>query len=109
MPQTVDFQAFLDSAPDWHKQLTTSPRPPADQLHAVWEKSCKEQELGILREWHDEEFFDAKFGRGRWRAMKRFAVWQPNANDWRVIDNGLSSDHNDAVQAYKRSTQLRPH
>ena len=68
----------------------------------MWEKSCKEQELDILQDWHDEEFFDAKFGKGRWRAMKRFAVWQPNANDWRVIDNGLSSDHNDVVQAYEK-------
>ena len=39
-------------------------------------------------------FFDKKFGKGRWRAMPRFALWQVHNSKWRAIDNGKASLHN---------------
>ena len=64
VPQTVDFQAFPDGAPDWHKQLIMALRPPADQLHAVWGKRVARARAWHFADWHDKDFFDAKLGRG---------------------------------------------
>ena len=72
-------------------------------------RSEKEQALTILGPWQDRAYFDAKCPQG-WRAMKRFAVWQDNAQDFRVIDNGLSNGINSAASMNEKihttSTQV---
>ena len=39
---------------------------------------------------------DKKYGKGKWRALKRFALWQAHHESWRVIDNGRTSLTNDS-------------
>eukprot|EP00972_Heterocapsa_arctica_P081194 11965493-Heterocapsa_arctica.AAC.1 len=60
--------------------------PPEEQVQAIWTKTVKEQELGVLGPFHTRDFCDSEFGADGWRALKRFAVKQHG--DWRVIDNG---------------------
>ena len=50
---------------------------------------------------------DTLYGPNGYRAMKRFAAWQAGAQDYRVIDNGLSSSSGLRLRTVYRS-QLSP-
>ena len=93
---------FAQSCELWVQELLSMPPPKKEQLHAVWEKCVKEQDMGILGPWHSAPEMDAKFGKGAWRPLKRFAVFEAAKQKWRAIDNGRSSGHNDAVDLFER-------
>ena len=42
---------------------------------------------------------DANCGKGEWRAMVRFALWQDGRQKWRLIDNGRTGRHNGVCRA----------
>jgi hypothetical protein len=93
---------LLQSSPEYHAALIARNAPPAEQVEAVITKCEKEQKAGILGDWHSKEFFNVKYGEKGWRGMPRFPVWQSNSEDWRVIDNGLASGHNEVMSFLER-------
>ncbi len=99
---TVELEEFLQGADCWNASLVQAAPPKAEQAQVIWDKSAKEQEVGVLGQWQSKDFFDQRFGRGCWRALKRFAVYQAGHESWRVIDNGLSSSHNDTARLLER-------
>ena len=62
----------------------------------MFEQSKAEQESQIIGPLREKAELDAKYGKGAWRAMVRFALWQDTRQKWRLIDNGRTSRHNDA-------------
>ena len=42
----------------------------------------------ILFGFYTYDQMNSGWGRGKWRAMQRFALWQQGHEAWRVIDNG---------------------
>jgi hypothetical protein len=54
----MDIKHFMNTARDWHDTLVALPPPKTETMTVVFEKSKKEQELGILGDWHPREFFD---------------------------------------------------
>ena len=98
---TRDVEGVLASADEWLMSLLALSRPKAEQVAAIWTKPETEQKLvGILGQWHDKSYFDRY--NERWRAMKRFAVWQEGSQEFRVIDNGLSNGANAAMELVER-------
>ena len=94
-------EELLASSIEWVDSIEARPPPRDEIVQAVWAKSEQERlERKFLRGWFTRAEMDAKFGRGRWRPLVRFAVSQ--GDKWRVIDNGRSSQHNSSVQTEER-------
>ena len=45
---------------------------------------------------------DKEFGKGKWRPLPRFVILQPPNSKYRLIDNGRSGGHNDAMRSLRR-------
>ena len=93
---------LLQTAPEWHDKLCGLPMPKIEAAQAIFQKSVKEQALGILGPFLSREAMDSRYGPSGYRALKRFAVWQASADDWRVIDNGLLSGTNATFETSER-------
>ena len=87
---------------EWAKKLLKNKPPDVDERIAVWMKSEEERVRGTIEGWYTKEGVDAIFGVNRWRAMKRFGIFQENNGEWRTIDNGRSSMHNTGTSATER-------
>jgi len=48
----------------------------ASERDAVWRKTQEEVTKGLMHGPFTREEMDAAYGRGRWRPMQRFGVWQ---------------------------------
>ena len=102
VPVALPLADLLAGADAWHCSLVAAAPPPEEQAAIVFDKTVKEQELGVVGEFHDKAFFDDLYGLGHWCALRRFALWQENHQAWRVIDNGKESGHNPASGAGER-------
>jgi len=94
---SVSKQELLDTNAEWVDQIMARRPPPPEQVAVVWSKSQEEIKTGTLRGFWAKEVLDAKWGVGGWRPLIRFAIWQAGSGKWRVIDNGKSASHNDAL------------
>ena len=72
---------------------------------ACWERTKEEIAQGLVSKPKSRAQIDRKYGRGRWRALKRSAIWQKRK--WRCIDNGKFSKHNKATRTRERLTTGR--
>ena len=99
---TVPLQDFENGHDDYVQKLVSRRPPPPEQVRVVWEKSEVERKSGTLRGYWTAAEMDARHGKGRWRPMPRFAVWQQAHSKWRLIDNAKESDTNSTLQAWER-------
>jgi len=97
---TVSMAEWLESADEWNFSILSRPPPTAEQSQAVWDASLAEQAEGTLSRWYSYHELNARHGKGKWRAMVRFAVQQ--GQKWRCIDNGRTGCHNDTVTCADR-------
>jgi len=88
-------QLLCDSA-EWVDEIMSRPPPPAHLVEIIWEKSLKDQDAGHLEGWFTREDLDKRWGRGSWRPIVRFVVWQEGSQKWRQIDDAKQSLHNRA-------------
>ena len=63
----------------------------------IWAATEKERELGIISDDQTKTFFDKRYGRGKWRAIRRRCIWQESQGQCRVIDNMRKSKRNRAA------------
>ena len=84
------------------QQCLRRPPPPDEEARIVWDKSNAEKELGILLGFWTKGEVDAFFGRGNWRCMQRFAIFQDNHGAWRCIDNGKAGGQNIMTKSGER-------
>ena len=94
-------EQLLESSIEWIDSIESRAPPSDDVVDVVWAKSEQERlERKFLRGWWSRDEMDARYGRGGWRPLVRFAVAQ--GDKWRVIDNGRSSSHNIATSTNER-------
>ena len=92
----------LDSAPQWHSDIVNSAPPSEEHRQVIVHKSCEEQAAGFLSQWFTREEMDSRWGRAKWRALRRFCIWQDGAGKWRLMDDAKASGHNSAATAWER-------
>ena len=90
-------ESFADGSSDFMDSLMSRSPPKGDQANIIFELSTKEQELGLLSPWRTAEYLDAKYGKGKWRSLPRYAIQQ--GDKWRLIDNGKAAEHNSTYSA----------
>ena len=66
----------------------------------MWKKSIAERDAGYCEGPFSYEQMDAMFGPGRWRASRRFAVWQKGR--LRVIDDDAENLTNAATSQHDK-------
>ena len=99
----------LDSTnEEWIQQILASKPGKPDAIQVIWDKSKEEIKLNILEGWFSKASLDKKFGKGKWRPMRRFALYQEAHGSWRCIDNALTSSHNLATDASERIHTTSP-
>ena len=85
MYRSLSMEEFLGTSDEWHDQLESLPQPPVEQMHVIWEKSVKEQELGILGPWLSRRQLDSKYGRRMWRAYQLLAPRTPSMRNPKLL------------------------
>ena len=66
-----------------------------DDLQSVFGSTVREMDEGLMDGFWSKAQLDELYGQGRWRAMRRFGVWQKGK--CRACDNAAESRHNDAT------------
>ena len=99
---SVSVQDLMDTNDEWVTHVCSLPRPTEEQMKVVWNKSLEEFDNRTLRGWWTREQMDARWGRGKWRCLIRFAILNATSGKWRVIDNGRSASHNWSLSADER-------
>ena len=90
----------------WHIRLEAALRTEAgdpvkrEQARSVWARTQEELEKELCNGPFTKEQLDTAYGRGKWRAMKRFAVVQNGKV--RACDNARASRHNEATTRHER-------
>ena len=72
----------------------------------ILEESIKEQQIGLLGPFQSREHFDALFGRGQWRPLKRHTIHQHDKE--RPIDDGKAGRRNECTQLQEAIVNQRP-
>ena len=93
---------FDASNAEWVDQVCARPPPRDEQVEVIIKKSRDEIDAGLLRGYWTRQQMDRRLGRGRWRPLVRFAVWQAGAQKYRVIDNGRTAGHNYTLSTCER-------
>ena len=101
-PASLDILELLATSEEWIRQIQNSAPPRTEEATIIWQKSMEDIKKGHLRGPFTKCQMDAKWGAGRWRPIKRFAIWQVNGRKWRQIDNARASLHNEATGASER-------
>ena len=95
---SIQSEEFTSVGGIFMKELMAKKPPSEEQQKVVYQLSEEERGLGLLEGWYTAEEVDAKFGKGRWRAMPRYAVWQAGSGKWRLIDNGRAGQQNETFE-----------
>ncbi|CAE8627868.1 unnamed protein product [Polarella glacialis] len=82
-------------AEKWNQKVASDNRP-HDTDDVILAASEKERDKGVLSPFHSKTDLDKMFGKGRWRAIRRRAIWQETHKKWRQIDNAKASNTNEA-------------
>ena len=72
----------------------------------ILEEACKEQSLGLVGPFQSRSFFDALYGPGNWRPLKRHTVHQGDKE--RPIDDGRAGRHNECTLLSETIVNQRP-
>ena len=64
-------------------------------MRSVFESTSKEIRKGLMQDFMSLDQVQEKFGKGKWRAIRRFGVWQKAK--CRACDNAAESSHNAAT------------
>ena len=72
----------------------------------ILEETCKEQSLGLVGPFQSRSFFDALYGPGNWRPLKRHTVHQGDKE--RPIDDGRAGRHNECTLLSETIVNQRP-
>jgi len=86
----------------WIDSICGSSPPSSEQAEVVWKKTLEEVRDGLARGPWSRKEMDKHWGKGAWRALVRFAVYQASSDKWRVIDNGRTALHNWTLEADER-------
>ena len=80
-------------ADEWNAmQANDSRLAPTDDV--IYEATEKERGLGYIGAYCSKRDMDRRFGKGRWRAIRRRCVWQEGHQKHRCVDNCRTSGHN---------------
>ena len=90
----LDLDTFNSDNDEWVTKICKTRPPDPEQAQVIWQKSKEEVEAGLLRGFWTKEVMDTRWGRGQWRCLVRFAIWQSGAQKYRLIDNGRTGGHN---------------
>jgi len=93
---------LMDTNVQWIDEICNRAPPPPEQQQVIYQKTLDEVECGLIDALVTKAQMDARHGVGQWRPLIRFAVWQAGAGKWRVIDNGRTALHNDAMSTGER-------
>ena len=74
----------------------------AERRAQCWKKTKQETASGLVSKPRSKAQIDRKYGRGKWRPLRRSAIKQKGK--WRCIDNGKASKHNKATTLHERLT-----
>ena len=103
-PATADIASLDHDA--WHRKLEATvrwqaakPESAAEQL-LLYEKTSSEVARGLMHGPFSRTQLDACYGKGGWRAMRRFGVLQKDK--MRCCDNARTSEHNDCVHRHEK-------
>ena len=103
-PATADISQLDHDA--WHDRLEATVRWQAARPGAaaervlLYEQTVQEVARGIMHGPFTRAQLDAAYGRGCWRAMRRFGVLQ--RDKLRCCDNARTSEHNDCVHRHEK-------
>ena len=92
-------EVFETEGGNFMQELLAKKPPSDEQKNIVYKLSEEERNLGLLEGWYTAAELDAEFGKGQWRAMPRYAVWQAGSGKWRLIDNGRAGQQNATFEA----------
>ena len=98
----VSMDDFHASNEDWVNEVCVRPPPCHEQVEVILKKPQEEVDLGLMRGFWSRDQMDGRWGRGQWRCLVRFAVWQAGAAKYRVIDNGRTASHNMTLSTSER-------
>jgi hypothetical protein len=93
---------FQESSDTWNAFCENAKPPDPEHREAMWQKTQKELEQRVMGPLKTKVELDRMWGAGNWRAMQRFVVFQMHNGQWRCIDNGKSSLHNEQVELLER-------
>ena len=84
---------LLADADTWNTDIAEDCRPMRDE-EEIWRLSEVDRAKGRFwtNKYYSKRELDKIFGRGRWRAIRRFVIWQREKS--RQIDDCKASDHN---------------
>ena len=74
----------------------------AEKRAQCWRKTKEEIASGLVSVPRSKGQLDRKYGRGKWRPLRRSAIKQKGK--WRCIDNAKASKHNKATTMHERLT-----
>ena len=74
----------------------------AEKRAQCWKKTKEEIASGLVSVPRSKAQMDRKYGRGKWRPLRRSAIKQKGK--WRCIDNAKASKHNKATTLHERLT-----
>eukprot|EP00973_Karenia_brevis_P073354 10190682-Karenia_brevis.AAC.1 len=94
-----DHDQGILSNDDWNVKLSRAAPSPNDKM--ILQLTDKEIVKGKAKGYFTKSEVDSMFGRGSWRANKRFLLWQENHNKHRAIDNCKTSLENEAAQIWE--------
>jgi len=85
----------------WNESLARDLLP-REYDEQIFRTACEQRDSGLLSGFLSKQQMDAKFGKGRWRALRRRGIWQGHvrvdgSKKIRGIDNARTSRHNAAA------------
>ncbi|CAE8621888.1 unnamed protein product [Polarella glacialis] len=104
--QKITKEELLATSATYIDHLEATMGPNADP-EVDWEclRQCeKDLARGGAAGFTSRAALDSKYGKGNWRPLPRFVIWQEHSMKYRAIDNGRSAGHNSAS-----STKTRVH
>ena len=92
---------LIASAGPYIDKIVASRRPKPEQVREIWKKTQEEVDLGFMSGPYSREEMDDRYGRNRWRPLKRFAILQ-RGGKYRCIDDGKHGGHNGTTSTSER-------
>ncbi|CAE8621187.1 unnamed protein product, partial [Polarella glacialis] len=102
--QKIAREELLATSATYIDHLEATMGPNADP-EVDWEclRQCeKDLARGGAAGFTSRAALDSKYGKGNWRPLPRFVIWQERSMKYRAIDNGRSAGHNSASSTKTR-------
>ena len=94
-------------ADKWNEAIASDSRPNmTDSI--IFDSTELERNKGYIEGYYTKRDLDARFGRGKWRAIRRRCIYKESHGKHRMIDNCRTSMHNSAASAIETISTVPP-